>query len=283
MLLTFDIEDWFHILNLDEFSDKNNWNDLETRFEPILDNILQVLQENDQRGVFFILGWLAKRHPHIVNKIASMGHLIGSHSYNHELVHTLTEDEFDTDLKRSINVLGEQLGEDIKMYRAPGFSITENSKWALRVLANNGIVKDFSIFGAKRFSGGFSSKLEISRPFKIKIGEVLIEEFPLNTKSLFGLNYVYSGGGYFRLFNKSILEKMIRSDNYVMGYFHPRDFDFEQPRLTGLSPMTRFRLYVGLKSSFLKFKSTIGSVDIEDPVNFFKEVGIKNIYNIEEL
>lgn len=283
MLLTFDIEDWFHILDAQNSQTIKKWDDLESRFEPILDELLRLLDENNQKAIFFILGWLADRYPHIVTKILNAGHMIGSHSYSHQLVYEQSRAAFTADLIKSLNILSDQSGFKISMYRAPGFSIKQKNKWAFEVLCENGIEKDFSVFGVRRHHGGFSTDYDVSLPFKIRVGDKILEEYPLNIRKLFNVGFVYSGGGYFRLLNRFILRHFIRSDPYVMSYFHPRDFDYGQPRLEGLKLKDRIRYYVGLKSSFQKLQFISKEVLIEDPKVFFQNNSPKAIFNLEDL
>lgn len=283
MLLTFDIEDWFHILNPSTAPDAKLWSKLETRFEPILDDILKLLAENNLSAVFFIVGWLAERYPSCVRKIVDHGHLIGSHSYSHQLVFSQSREQFHEDTYRSIEILSKQSATDIKMYRAPGFSIRRDNIWAFEILANLGIKRDFSIFGARRYHGGLTSDVKISEPFTLEIGKESLDEFPLNVRSMLGVNFVYSGGGYFRLINKYLLRYLISTDTYVMGYFHPRDFDCAQPRLQNLDYLEHFRYYVGLKSSFEKLRYLISKVEIEAPDEFFARHKPKATYSLEDL
>ena len=251
--LTIDLEDWFHILDVKELANEKIWSTFESRVETISHQLLDLLDTNSVKATFFCLGWIVKKYPNLIKEIANRGHEIGTHSYMHHLVYTLDETLFKEDTKKSIDVLQDTIGKPVDCYRAPGFSIGKDELWALDILIELGIKVDSSIFPGKRSHGGFLS-------FPSRIPVILnrsigsITEFPISTKSHFGLNFVVSGGGYFRLlpyfFTKYILNKF----DYNLTYFHPRDFDFYQPRFNNLGIYKYFKTYVGLKYSLNNFK-----------------------------
>ena len=144
-ILTFDIEDWFHC---DFISDNSTWSNYETRIHKSVDLILDHLSQNNLKGTFLILGWIANRYPEVVKKIYDLGHEIGCHSYYHELVHRMTREEFYADTVNALNTIENIIGEKVVIYRAPAFSITEKTLWAFEVLADLGIEYDSSIFPA---------------------------------------------------------------------------------------------------------------------------------------
>ena len=134
-------------------------------------------------------------------------------------------------------------------YRAPGFSIKESNLWAFDVMAEEGIKYDSSVFPANRAHGGLP-QFTTDQPCKVitKKGYEIIE-LPMNTASLLGQKFVFSGGGYFRLLPEWYLKKLFNSQDYVMTYFHPRDFDTGQPMIPGLSIFRRFKSYYGIETS----------------------------------
>ena len=157
----------------------------------------------------------------------------------------------------------------MKCFRAPGFSITEKTLWAFESLIKNGIEYDCSIFSSRRAHGGMTSKT-INLPSRISYKGLNIKEFPINTHKIAGFNTVFSGGGYFRFFPYKLIRKWIRQSEYTMTYFHPRDFDFEQPVIPGLSPLRKFKSYVGLKSCQSKLEQWLNDfsfIDIETADN----------------
>jgi polysaccharide deacetylase family protein (PEP-CTERM system associated) len=250
-ILTFDIEDWFHILDNPDSKSVHSWSKFENRIDSGVGRILEVLEDNDLKATFFILGWIADKYPQIVKKIDQAGHHIGSHSYAHQLAYQQSVNDFSTDLKHSKSVIEDAIGKMINSYRAPGFSITEENLWAFEELVNNGFEIDSSVFPAGRAHGGLP-RFKTSLPAITTINGVSLKIFPINSRRFLGKSFIYSGGGYFRLIPRALLTKWFREDKYIMTYFHPRDFDPEQPIMPGLNYMRRFKSYVGLSKSLQK-------------------------------
>lgn len=248
-ILTFDIEEWFHC---DFISDSSEWNKYEVRIHKAVDLILNMLDEKGLTGTFFILGWIAEKYPEVVRKIYSKKHEIACHSYMHELVYNMDYKTFRMDSEKAINILEDIIGSKITIYRAPGFSITENNIWAFEILAELGIDTDCSIFPSSHDYGGFPSFTE-RHPTILNIRGNRVKEFPINTVSIMSKEIVFSGGGYFRIMPYYFIKRWSKKTDYVMSYFHPRDFDYEQPRLTHLPIQRRFKSYVGLRTSQQKF------------------------------
>ena len=255
--ITFDIEDWFHILDHPETANPSSWDKFESRIDHGVGLILDLMDKYDLKGTFFCLGWIAEKHPHIIKRIDASGHHIGTHSYYHQLAYEQTEDDYRKDLSASIKILSDLTGKTIDAYRAPGFSIKESNLWAFDVMAEEGIKYDSSVFPANRAHGGLP-QFTTDQPCKVitKKGYEIIE-LPMNTASLLGQKFVFSGGGYFRLLPEWYLKKLFKSQDYVMTYFHPRDFDTGQPMIPGLPVFRRFKSYYGLKTSKRKLDNLI--------------------------
>ena len=268
-ILTFDIEDWFHILDNDSTKSEAEWTNYESRLDLSIDLILEMLERHKQDATFFILGWVAEKHPHIVKRIAENGFEIASHSYLHQLVYEQNKGQFKSDLARSVKVLEDITGQKVISYRAPGFSITEQTKWAFDCLLDEGIQIDSSIFPATRGHGGYPS-FGSSSPAIIETNGEQIKEFPINTKKVLGKDLIFSGGGYFRLTPYRMIDKWTKQSEYVMTYFHPRDFDPGQPMLKDLPITRKFKSYVGLKNCQSKFEKWLENnefVDLRTAVN----------------
>ena len=257
--ITFDIEDWFHILDHPETANPSSWDKFESRIDHGVGLILDLMDKRDLKGTFFCLGWIAEKHPHIIKRIDAAGHHIGTHSYYHQLAYEQTEDEYRKDLSDSIKILSDLTGKTIDAYRAPGFSIKESNLWAFDVMAEEGIKYDSSVFPANRAHGGLP-QFTTDQPCKIitKKGYEIIE-LPMNTASLLGQKFVFSGGGYFRLLPQWYLKKLFKSQDYVMTYFHPRDFDAGQPMIPGLPSFRKFKSYYGIHQSIEKLNSLLQS------------------------
>ena len=262
-ILTFDIEEWFHILDHESTRDESSWNKFDYRIENNMDRIFQLLANNEQSATFFALGWIAKKFPKIIKKIDSLGYEIGSHSNLHTLAFNQTRDEFKVDLEKSIKTIEDITGKKVKYYRAPGFSLKEINKWVFAELINQGIEIDCSIFPASRAHGGFE-KFPSKSPTIVSVSGKNIKEFPINTLSLLGKNLIFSGGGYFRLIPYPLIKHLTKRSQYIMTYFHPRDFDFNQPIINDLSKIRKFKSYYGLKNAFKKLEKLINDFDFID-------------------
>jgi polysaccharide deacetylase family protein (PEP-CTERM system associated) len=245
-ILTFDIEDWFHLLDHDATKNQNSWGQYESRIHSNMDRIFQVLESTNQKATFFCMGWMAKTYPEVIREIITRGYEIGSHSNFHQLVYEQSPKEFKSDLECSVKTIEDIIGQKVLYYRAPGFSITEQNKWAFEILHEQGIEIDCSVFPAARSHGGFPS-FNIQEPALIKYNGITIKELPINYHSVLSKPIIYSGGGYFRLIPYFIIKKWSKKSNYVMTYFHPRDFDAHQPMIHDLSLSRKFKSYVGLK------------------------------------
>lgn len=267
-ILTFDIEEWFHC---DVISNSDKWSNYEVRIHSNTDYIIDKLNEHNRKATFFILGWVAKKYPELVKKIKKNGHEIGCHSMWHRLVHTLTPEQFKEDTYQANSIIEDIIGEKVIMYRAPAFSITENTPWAFDILLEQGIKYDASIFSANHDYGGYPS-LNIYEPSKLIINGGVLKEFPMNTKSVFGKNIVFSGGGFFRLLPYQLIKNFTNSSDYVMTYFHPRDFDKGQPVLPHLSKTRRFKSYYGLNGAKNKLSNWLNDFESQTILNSSKNI-----------
>ena len=261
-ILTFDIEDWFNILDHREVADPASWTNYPSRVVENTQRILDVLDVREQKATFFCLGWVAERHPDLIRAILSRGHELGSHSYSHQLAYNQRRKDFQEDLLRSISILEDISGQKIDAYRAPGFSVTQENPWVFDVLIEVGVEYDCSVFPAQRAHGGFQGVP--ATPFILERDGGEINAFPMNTYRLLGRDLVFSGGGYFRLLNYQLIRKMMLRSDYVMTYFHPRDFDANQPMIPGLGAMRRMKSYVGLKGAMHKLERLIDEFDFLD-------------------
>ena len=259
-ILTFDIEEWFHILDNESTKTEKQWGNFESRLEYNMDKIFKLLDENRQDATFFCLGWVARKHPHIIKKIDELGYEIATHSDMHQLAYEFTPKEFNQDLELSIKSIEDITGKKITTYRAPGFSIKEKNLWVFDELLKHGVEKDCSVFPAKRAHGGLE-KFGHSQPSYIETSNGKIKEFPINIHKVFGKNIIFSGGGYFRLLPYHLLKYFMNQSDYVMTYFHPRDFDHEQPMIEGLNAIRKFKSYYGLSSSLDKLERLIQDFD----------------------
>lgn len=252
-ILTFDVEEWFHLLDFDATRTEAEWGNYEVRIYENVDRILDILERTNTKATFFIIGWVAKTYPDVVKKIAAK-YQIGSHTMNHQLVWQQTPDEFRNDVESSVKLLQDITGQPVECFRAPGFSIRESEAWAFDTLADLGIKYDCSIFPAHHAHGGMAS-YGAPVPSLIRHGDSTMKEFPVTTKTVMGKRIIFSGGGYFRLFPYFLIKKWsVESAEYLLSYIHPRDLDGGQPMLEGLPIQRKFKSYVGTKGAAEKLR-----------------------------
>ncbi len=255
-ILTFDIEEWFHILDNPETQNESNWVGMESRIHENMDRIHTMLDRHAQKATFFCLGWIARKHPEIIREIQNRGHEIATHSDLHQLAYTQTQAQFEEDLKRSIHALEDITGTKINTYRAPGFSFMKENKWVFESLHKFGIEVDASIFPAKRAHGGFET-FGAAEPCIIDSDGIQLKEFPINLLNTPLTKLIFSGGGYFRLLPGPVLKYLFSNNAYIMTYFHPRDFDAKQPMVPGLNFIRKFKSYYGLAGTLSKLEDLI--------------------------
>ena len=264
-LLTFDLEEYFHLLDYTPPSDAEL---IHSSLPLVSEKILKLLRDNHARAIFFCVGDTVTQNPDLIREIVLEGHVVGSHSMHHKLHNELSDEEFEQDLKESLVVLEDVCGCKIEHYRAPGFSLTKDYLHRIEILKDYGIKYDFSIFLNGGSHGGIAERFLPSRgPHEDYFELEGIKSFPFTKTSCFGLSIPIFGGGYFRLAPPWLLKKAIVGESQLMTYFHPRDFDVFQPRLAGLGPLRYFKAYVGIRGSYAKLQDLVASVEWSDPRN----------------
>lgn len=255
-ILTFDVEEWY----LDNKFGNANPSKFET-YKSHLDNILEWLEDTQTKATFFILGEMALNFPKIVKEIATRGHEIGCHSHEHFWVNKMSQDEFKKDTEMALDAIQQLIGEKIVSYRAPAFSISENSKWAFDILSECGIINDASIFPGFRDYGGFPSFTD-QTPVKVIHNNYVINEFPISFGNLPLLNkeMAFSGGGYFRILPYRLIRKMTKDSDYNMYYFHVYDLVKEKTKMVSREEFEEYYKVKGTIKNRLSrhFKSNIG-------------------------
>ena len=261
-ILTFDIEEWFHVFENHNNSLESDWQTFDKRLPYSMDSILSVMQENNVKATFFCMGWVVRQYPEIIKKIDSLGFEIASHSDLHKLAYTQTPFEFDNDLKCSVDSIEQLIGKKVTSYRAPGFSITQNNLWAFDSLIKNGILYDSSVFPLERKVGGLKG-MPANKPFIIESNGSFLREFPMNSFNLYNKQIVFSGGGFFRILPYQIIKSLLKKSEYVMTYLHPRDFDNQQPFST-LTLSRHFKSRIGTKKSLSKLDKLLKNFKFTD-------------------
>lgn len=249
---TVDVEDYYHVSGFDEIVDRQHWSQYESRVVNSTRRLIRILAEHDVCATFFVLGWVAERHPELVREIQDGGHEIGSHSYWHRLIYQLTPEEFREDLLHSCKIIEEITGERVTSFRAPSFSITKDSMWALDILAEEGISLDSSIFPVHHDRYGVPGAERFANQIDTPAGSLW--EVPPSVCRLGKWNVPVGGGGYFRLYPLPVTNRMLSTINRRHGqpfvfYIHPWEIDPDQPRLPVSSRSSRFRHYTNLAST----------------------------------
>lgn len=258
--LSFDIEDWFHMVEIDAVSDPAKWDSLPSIVVDRTRWIVDLVGEYGYRATFFILGWVAERYPEVAKGIAKAGHEVGTHSYWHRKVYDLSPEEFREDVERSIRVLEDQTSAPVRGFRAPSFSITPGAEWALDVLLDCGITYDASLFPASRGHGGYPCPQQAHLARSAQGRE--IPELPMSVARWGSAPVPFSGGGYMRFLPRMMIERGFRSFERrgipAVIYLHPRDFDPDCPRVP-MPLKRRFKCYVGLKTTEGKLRTLLAS------------------------
>ena len=227
--MTIDFEDWYQGLEIP----MSRWGGFEDRIEQSGRTTLELLGESGTRATFFVLGAVAERHPRLVGEIAAAGHEIASHGHSHTLVYRQTKESFREELRRSIGVL-EELGQaPVTGYRAPFFSITKESLWALEILVEEGLRYDSSVFPTRNPRYGIADAPRW--PHLIETNRGALHEIPISTWEVGGQRVPVGGGAYFRIWPYALTRKAFRDLNRrsrsAVFYLHPWELDPSHPRI----------------------------------------------------
>jgi polysaccharide deacetylase family protein (PEP-CTERM system associated) len=246
--MSVDVEDYFQVSAFDEVVPRATWDQRESRVVANTERLLALFDEAGVRSTFFVLGWVAERHPALVRRIAALGHEIASHGYGHQLVYDLTVDQFRDDVRRSKALLESTAGTAVLGYRAPSYSVVERSLWALDVLIEEGYVYDSSIFPIHHDRYGIPDAPRHAHVRASAAGSIL--EAPGSTVRCGRVNIPVGGGGYFRLLPYSVTRWGFSRLNTVerrpaIFYIHPWELDPQQPRIE-IGTVTRIRHYRNL-------------------------------------
>jgi polysaccharide deacetylase family protein (PEP-CTERM system associated) len=245
--MTVDVEDYFHVSVFDGVIPRHRWEQFDSRVCANTERLLRIFENAGVKATFFVLGWVAERYPSLVSDIAAAGHEIASHGYAHRLVYDLTPDAFRDDVRRSKDLLEAASGQPVYGYRAPSYSVTARSLWALDVLIDEGFRYDASIFPIHHDRYGIPTSPR--HPYWVQ-REYSLLEAPASTVQCGPFNLPIAGGGYFRIlpyawtrWGISRLNEAERAP--AIFYLHPWEIDPSQPRLPA-SMLSRFRHYCNL-------------------------------------
>lgn len=249
-VLSIDVEEWFHILDVPSTPPLAEWAALPSRVEAAFRSMLEVFAEKRVRTTLFFLAWVAERHPQLVREALAAGHEIASHGYAHELVYRQDRATFLADIRRAKDILEQTAGVPVQGYRAPGFSVTAATPWFFDAVAEAGYAYDSSIFPGQRGHGGLPGAPDVPHTIATAHGDLV--EFPISLASFLGRRLYFFGGGYLRFFPYALIRRKARAvlaeGRPVVVYLHPREVDPEHPRLA-MSAKRRFMTYYNLRST----------------------------------
>lgn len=257
--MSIDVEDYFHVSVFDGIVPRSTWSDMESRVCRNTERLLDIFDEFKVRSTFFVLGWVAERHRHLVREIAARGHELASHGYAHRLIYDQTEGAFREDVRRAKAIIEDAGGCAVGGYRAPSYSITSRSLWALDVLIEEGYWYDSSIFPIRHDRYGIP--VSPREPFCIQRRGGPLMEVPGSTVRVGPLNLPVGGGGYFRILPYGWTRWGIAHLNQVENraavfYLHPWEIDPEQPRLHA-GWLGRVRHYRNLAETETRLRSLL--------------------------
>jgi polysaccharide deacetylase family protein (PEP-CTERM system associated) len=258
--MSIDVEDYFHVSVFDGLVPRSRWGQMESRVVANTDRLLALFDDASVKATFFVLGWVGERHPDLVRRIAAGGHEIASHGYAHRLIYDQTPRAFREDVRRSKHLLEDACGHRVRGYRAPSYSITPRSLWALDVLVDEGYAYDSSIFPIRHDRYGIPTSGR--QPYRLDRGGGSITEIPGSTTRIGPMNLPVAGGGYFRLLPYGWTRWGIARVNRVerkpvVFYLHPWEIDPDQPRLP-VGRLGRFRHYRNLAETEGRLKQLLG-------------------------
>jgi polysaccharide deacetylase family protein (PEP-CTERM system associated) len=247
--LTVDVEEYFQVAAFERTIQRDQWGSLESRVDLTTGRVLDLFASRGCKATFFVLGWIAERHPALLKRIVAEGHEVASHGYDHTRVQHFTTEEFRSDVIRTKAILEDIAGVAVRGYRAPSYSIDARNLWALDVLADTGHQYSSSIYPIRHDLYGMPEAPRF--PFRLRPDAIL--EIPVTTVRVGGRNYPCGGGGYFRLLPYTAFRWMLRRVNEEdrqpgLFYFHPWEVDPGQPRVRGAPLKSRFRHYLNLES-----------------------------------
>ncbi|HYR11818.1 MAG TPA: XrtA system polysaccharide deacetylase [Longimicrobium sp.] len=243
---TVDVEEWFHAAALERAVDPGRWDSLESRVEGATDALLEAMDRHGARGTFFILGWVARRRPGLVRRIARAGHEVASHGWDHRRVTSMWPNDFRGDVRRTMEVLEDATGTAVLGYRAPNFSLVRGWEWAMDVLLGEGYLYDSSVFPGRTGHPADAPAV----PYRIQRTPGTLLEVPMSSAA-FGPVRIPAGGAFFRLLPYAVTARALRQAEAAgrpgMFYLHPWETDPGQPRVA-VGPLTRVRHYAGTET-----------------------------------
>ncbi len=261
--LSVDVEDWFQVGAFEKVIARDAWDSLPRRVERNSEAVLDLFDRAGVKATFFTLGWVAKRYPALIRRIADAGHEIASHGWDHRRVFTMNSATFRADLEQARIAIEDACHQSPAGYRAPSFSIDARTPWAHKVLAEEGYSYSSSVAPLRHDHYGWP---EAPRFAHRPLADSDFIELPVTTVSVGGRRLAAGGGGFFRLlpfaFSRWAIDRVNRSDGRpAVFYFHTWEIDPGQPRVTGASLRSRLRHYSRLSAMEPKLQRLLASFE----------------------
>lgn len=269
LILTVDVEDYFMS---PETIPVVSWRQYEDRIEIGLRRIIDILDKYQATATFFVLGWVAERHPEIIAEIAQRGHEIGTHTYDHRQVHQLDSDDYRASLLSSLKILRDITGQPVRGHRAPVFSIQRTMYWVFELMAKNGIEYDSSIYPVQTYLYGDRS----APRFPYRIGRDRIWEVPPSTVLWRGYKLAAGGGGWMRALPLSYIKwacRRINREGYpAILYVHPWELDPKHPVPSVLRGKVRMIHKLGLRTTARKLEGIVAASRTRTMMQYVEEL-----------
>jgi polysaccharide deactylase family protein, PEP-CTERM locus subfamily len=254
-ILTIDLEEWFHANYHDDVFDPQK--SYEVRIIQNTKRLLALFQKHQAKATFFVLGYVAEKHPQLIREIAAAGHEIATHGYAHQLAYLQTPEVFKEDVSRAKKLVEDIIGKNIKGYRAPSWSVTSKSLWVWGILEDLGFIYDASVFPIETYLYGLPTAPRFPYHPQYNGRTLKLLEVPSSTVQIFNKNIPFAGGFYFRALPYPLIAQGIKTVNKegqpAIVYLHPREIDPGQPRLT-LSLKESLIHYYGIHGCEQKLK-----------------------------
>ena len=255
-----DVEEYFQVSAFERIVQRSEWDSMPSRVATQTRDLLEMMARHHARGTFFVLGWIAERYPDLVKEIATQGHEIASHGWDHARVTTLTPESFTDSVRRSKDLLESITGQSVLGFRAPSFSIVPGLEWALDILLREGYAYDSSLFPVRRRGYGYPGGGR--DPYWIDMPSGILIEMPPATLRRAGVNLPAAGGGYLRLLPLTLMHSALATSEQRHApatlYIHPWEIDPEQPRLN-VPWTTKIRHYGGLARARQRLEDLLSS------------------------
>lgn len=285
--LSVDLEEYFQVSNFERVLSREDWDRMPSRLEDPTRRLLDLFDAHGARATFFTLGWVASRHGALLREIARRGHDVACHGHDHRLVYELGPEAYRKDLRRARAAIEDATGRSPSGFRAPSYSITARSRWALAVLAEEGFRYDSSIFPVRHPRYGWTEFA--TQPVQVLLEDGLgIDEFPPTTLDLAGLRLPVAGGAYLRFMPERLFRwafaRAAREGRPSLLYVHPWELDADQPRMPA-GWTTRINHYFNLERTEARLEALLAShafAPVADVLDELREASALPVFDLRE-